>query len=348
MSGIVNPDTWEIDSNATEIIASALGSKKLKAISHPDGGFELVSVPVLDSQRFAITNPQALHIARSIRDIGQFYQELLGYRFIDTEFVIDQSGKLYFVQARPETVFSGSLTPHITGIPQKIASEAPILYQGGATGYPGAYTGRLVYAKTAQEAFEKIRPGDILLAARTRPSWSIVFPKLGGIIVDVGGVLSHTAIVGREQRMPTILSAVGATETLSHLDGTLVTIDSLNNVVYSGALNVETGEIDSFIREDIGGNANTVADQELQIHHTDAEGSWMRVLPIPLSTFQLSIFEQSYDEIEEIIGLDAPIDYKIVDGLIFIKVADQTGPQSYAKITDCLLNWSLDDLAPSP
>ena len=94
-----------------------------------------------------------------------------------------------------------------------------MIFHGGSNGYPGSRQLRLVYARTPQEALEKIQPGDILVTSKTTPEWQRSHPKLGGIIVDIGGVLSHTAIVGREQRIPTLLSAANATEQLAAWDG---------------------------------------------------------------------------------------------------------------------------------
>jgi len=342
VGGLVNPDSWEIDEEGSEILFSKLGDKTIKAMSKESGGVEFLPLPQLDQQRFVMKNEQVLEVAQAIRNIGMFYQDLFGYKYIDTEFVIDEFGELYFVQARPETVFSSEATMTVMGI-QDAADKALVLHRGGASGYPGAYTGRLVYATTPQEALEKIKPGDILVTNKTTPDWSIVFPKLGGIIVNIGGVLSHTAIVGREHRIPTILSAVDATKTLADKDGKTVTMDATNSVVYDGTLKLIEGPIQDFIESNLQNNA--VPDLEIQIHRVDEDGKWMSRPHVPLSALQLNFLQDSYDRISDLLELDSPIEHKVVDKMIFVKVEELNGDRAaYTKITDLLYKWDLNRL----
>jgi len=344
VSGLANPDTWEFSPDAKELLFSHLGDKEIKAVSKPGGDIDYLPVPELDRNRFSITQDKAREIAQSIDKIGQFYQERFGYKFIDTEFAFDETGKLYFLQTRPETVFSSSAAISVLGIPKDDALKAPILFHGGANGYPGAVTGRLVYAKTPQEALEKIRPGDILVTSKTTPEWTIVFPKLGGIIVDVGGVLSHTAIVGREQRIPTLLSTGEATKRLAEWDGKTVTLDATNNVIYEGALPLVSGSLKEFLREDLN-NSNFVQDLEIQTHRIDEEGKWMSRPNQPLTPMQLDFIAKAYDEINELLNMDTPIRYKILGSKIFVQVEDAEGhPGGYAGTTQAFLDWGLDRL----
>lgn len=92
----------------------------------------------------------------------------------------------------------------------------------GTPASPGRVTGpvRLVHAEAD---FHRLQPGDILVCAGTRPSWSVIFPLIGGLVADGGGSLSHPAIIAREHGVPAVVAVVGATGMLR--DGEVVTVD---------------------------------------------------------------------------------------------------------------------------
>ena len=75
----------------------------------------------------------------------------------------------------------------------------------------------------AEADFHRIEPGDIVVCPGTRPSWSVIFPMIGGLVADAGGALSHPAIIAREYGVPAVVAVVGATDTLR--DGEVVTVD---------------------------------------------------------------------------------------------------------------------------
>jgi rifampicin phosphotransferase len=82
--------------------------------------------------------------------------------------------------------------------------------------------------------FGKVRPGDVLVCPITSPVWSVLFPSIGGLITDTGGVLSHAAIIAREYRLPAVVGTGNATSLL--VDGQLVTIDGGRGTVQVGSL----------------------------------------------------------------------------------------------------------------
>ena len=339
VSGMVSPDSWETTPDAQVLLSSIVGNKQIKGVVKDGSDIELVEIPEMDRCRFVLNEDKVMEIASSIRDIGAYYKRLFNYQYIDTEFAVDTNGVVYFVQARPETVFSSSSSIVVTGVPRQAQGEP--IFHGGATGYPGAHTGRLVYAKYPQEALEKIRPGDILLTSKTTPEWTIVFPKVGGIIVDVGGVLSHTAIVGRERRIPTLLAAADATLQLASLDGAIVTLDSINAVVFKGALETVRGDIQSFVRPEFK-NSGLVQDLEMQIDRIDGEGKWRKRFSKRLTTMQIDFVQKAYAQISEAYGLDEPIRCKVVDQQIYVQIVDADGrPTVFPKVTEILIQKGL-------
>jgi phosphohistidine swiveling domain-containing protein len=344
VSGAATPDAWEVDSDAQTLLAAVLGDKEIQAVTREDGDLEQVPVQEIDRHRFSMSEERVMEVARAVRDIGVYYREQFGYPFIDTEFAIDQEGVLYFVQARPETVFSSSTSLEVEGVVQESAADAEVLFHGGSAGYPGAHAGRLVYARTPQEALEKTRQGDILVTTKTTPEWTIVFPKLGGIIVDVGGVLSHTAIVGRERRIPTLLSTADATRQLAERDGEIVTLDAINSVVYAGALETASGEIETFVRPDLQ-LSGPVQDLEMQTHRVDEEGKWMSRPNRQLTPMQLDLLQRAYDAISERLELKEPIRHKVIHNQMYVQVEDAEGRlTAYGTLADVFLKWGLDRL----
>ena len=92
----------------------------------------------------------------------------------------------------------------------------------GIPASPGRYTGRVRLIKDESE-FDRLQPGDVLVCPVTSPVWSVLFPSIGALVTDSGGVLSHPAIIAREYRVPAVVATGNATELLQ--DGQLVTVD---------------------------------------------------------------------------------------------------------------------------
>ena len=87
-------------------------------------------------------------------------------------------------------------------------------------------TARIVHSEAD---FHLLEPGDIVVCPGTRPSWSVIFPMIGGLVADAGGSLSHPAIIAREYGIPAVVAAVGATETIR--DGDVITVDGREGTV---------------------------------------------------------------------------------------------------------------------
>lgn len=98
----------------------------------------------------------------------------------------------------------------------------------GVGASPGVYEGpaRVVLGEAD---FDKLRDGDVLVCPITSPIWSMIFPRVGALVCDAGGPMSHPAIIAREFAIPAVLSTGGATTRLR--DGELVRVDGTNGVV---------------------------------------------------------------------------------------------------------------------
>ncbi len=91
----------------------------------------------------------------------------------------------------------------------------------GIPASPGRYTGPVRVINDESE-FDRLQPGDVLVCPITSPVWSVLFPSVGALVTDTGGVLSHPAIIAREYQVPAVVATCNATALLH--DGQLVTV----------------------------------------------------------------------------------------------------------------------------
>jgi phosphohistidine swiveling domain-containing protein len=98
----------------------------------------------------------------------------------------------------------------------------------GTPASPGVYTGT-VRVVMGEHEFGKIRAGDVVVCPVTSPTWSVVFPSMGALVTDIGGILSHPAIIAREHGIPAVVGAGNATAILK--DGQRVTVDGNTGLV---------------------------------------------------------------------------------------------------------------------
>jgi pyruvate,water dikinase len=80
-----------------------------------------------------------------------------------------------------------------------------------------------------EHEFEKMRAGDVVVCPATSPAWSVVFPTMGALVTDSGGILSHPAIIAREHGIPAVVGTGNATVVL--MDGQRVTVDGTTGIV---------------------------------------------------------------------------------------------------------------------
>ncbi len=93
---------------------------------------------------------------------------------------------------------------------------------------PGQYTGPARVIASESE-FGKLQAGDVLVCPTTTPVWSVLFPSIGALVTDTGGILSHPAIIAREYRVPGVVATGNATKLLR--DGQMVTVDGATGLV---------------------------------------------------------------------------------------------------------------------
>ena len=238
VGGMVTPDKLYVfqREDAREVVVRFMGFKDKKIIYDEHGGTKLVKVDELEAYRWALSLAQAEEVARGVRAISKAYGGII----MDTEFCIDQSERLWFVQARPETRWNEEFHQHPHTIfmrrmeldPSAMARAEMILEGNGAS--RGAGQGTVKFLRSALE-LNKINKGDILAAERTDPDMVPGMRLAAAILADVGGDTSHAAITSRELGIPAIIG-IQRSELLRSLDGQEVTVDGSSGRAYRGIL----------------------------------------------------------------------------------------------------------------
>ncbi|MBI2226760.1 MAG: phosphoenolpyruvate synthase [Betaproteobacteria bacterium] len=241
VQGQVNPDEFYVYKPALKqgrkaIIRRNLGTKALRMIftdARAAGkSVQTLEVPEAERRRFSLNDAEVEELARYAVAIGEHYG-----RPMDIEWGRDGvDGKLYILQARPETVKASEKVDTLRRYRLKQRSE--ILATGRAIGQRiGSGPVRLV--KSAAE-MDQVKPGDVLVTDMTDPDWEPVMKRAGAIITNRGGRTCHAAIIARELGIPAVVGCGDATQVLK--DGRPVTVSCAEGdtgFVYRGILETE-------------------------------------------------------------------------------------------------------------
>ncbi|MEI7765333.1 MAG: phosphoenolpyruvate synthase, partial [bacterium] len=246
VQGIVIPDEFVIYKTALEsghkaMLSKKLGNKNVKLVYAKGEGTKKVSVPTKDIQKYCLTEVEVIKLAGWCLQIEKYFSKKRGvYSPMDIEWAKDgNTGQLFIVQARPETVQSGKDKNII--MEYKLGKKTEIITTGIAVGGKiGA--GKVRVLKTAKE-ISKFEKGEVLVTEITDPDWEPIMKIASAIITDKGGRTSHAAIVSRELGIPCIVGTGNATKILKN--GIPVTVDCSGGEVgnaYKGILPFEVIE----------------------------------------------------------------------------------------------------------
>jgi pyruvate,water dikinase len=245
VQGAVNPDEFYVHkpmlaAGKNALIRRQIGSKLIKMEFARPGSKERVKtidVPVADRNRYSLTDEEVLELGRYAVIIEKHYG-----RPMDIEWGKDgQDGKLYILQARPETVRS-QMKAGTSEQKFKLKGSSKVLTHGRAIGQKIG-TGKVRVVKDPSE-MDKVQPGDILVADMTDPNWEPVMKRAAAIVTNRGGRTCHAAIIARELGVPAVVGCGDASETLK--EGTEVTVSCAEGDeghVYEGVLEMEITEV---------------------------------------------------------------------------------------------------------
>lgn len=246
VQGAVNPDEFYVfkptlAAGHYPIISRRIGSKLIKMEFDParTGGVAVrtVDVPVSERNRYSLTDEEVIELARYAVIIEKHYQ-----RPMDIEWGRDGvDGKIYILQARPETVKSQAAQSDVQER-YRLKATGEVLVTGRAIGQKiGSGTVRVV-ADISE--MDQVKAGDILVTDMTDPNWEPVMKLASAIVTNRGGRTCHAAIIARELGIPAVVGCASATDVLA--DGREVTVSCAEGDegrIYDGLIETEIEEV---------------------------------------------------------------------------------------------------------
>ena len=255
VQGAVNPDEFYVfkptlESGFYPIVNRRIGSKLLKMEfdpERPEGrAVRTVDVPVSERNRFSLTDDEVIELARYAVIIEKHYQ-----RPMDIEWGRDGiDGKIYILQARPETVKSQQGHNDVQ-LRYRLKATGKILITGRAIGQKIG-SGRVRIVGDISE-MDQVQPGDVLVTDMTDPNWEPVMKRAAAIVTNRGGRTCHAAIIARELGIPAVVGCGDATDQLT--EGSMVTVSCAEGDegrIYDGLIETEVEEVRRGVMPEIG------------------------------------------------------------------------------------------------
>jgi pyruvate,water dikinase len=239
VQGAVNPDEFYVykptlRQERPAILRRSLGSKQIRMVYSDVPGERVRNedTPAELRAKFSITDEDVHELARQALTIEKHYE-----RPMDIEWAKDGvSGKLFIVQARPETVKSRAKATQIERF--MLGERGPVVCEGRAIGQKiGSGVARVVRSLSDME---RVQPGDVLVADMTDPDWEPVMKRASAIVTNRGGRTCHAAIIARELGVPAVVGTGNALDAIE--DGSTVTVscsEGDTGFIYAGALPYE-------------------------------------------------------------------------------------------------------------
>jgi pyruvate, water dikinase len=244
VQGAVNPDEFYVFKTTLAqgkkaIIRRSLGSKLIQMQFAPAGSAErVVTVDVAPEMRnrFSLEDADITELAKFAIIIEKHYG-----RPMDIEWGKDgKDGRIYILQARPETVKSQAAGQ--VEMRYKLKGNSTVLVKGRAIGQKiGAGPVRIIRDPSEMD---RVQPGDVLVADMTDPNWEPVMKRASAIVTNRGGRTCHAAIIARELGVPAVVGCGDATDKLQ--DGMMVTVscsEGDEGNIYDGLIETEVTEV---------------------------------------------------------------------------------------------------------
>ena len=247
VQGAVNPDEFYVHkptlrASKPAILRKTMGSKLIKMTftdsAQAGKSVQVVNVPEQERKQFSISNEEITELAKYALIIEEHYG-----RPMDIEWGRDGlDGKLYILQARPETVKSQEKEQGSSLRRYTISGNKTVLCEGRAIGQKVGQ-GRVRLVKDASQ-MDIVQPGDVLVTDMTDPDWEPVMKRAAAIVTNRGGRTCHAAIIARELGIPAVVGCGNASQVLQ--EGQEVTVSCAEGdtgLIYQGLLNVSVDEV---------------------------------------------------------------------------------------------------------
>ena len=236
VQGAVNPDEFYVykptlNAGKPAILRRQIGAKQQRMVysNKPGERVRIEETPAAQRMTFCISDADVHELARQSLVIEKHYG-----RPMDIEWAKDgNTGKVYIVQARPETVKSRA---HATQIERyQLKTRGEVIVEGRAIGQKiGAGVARVV---RSIKDMNRVQPGDVLVADMTDPDWEPVMKRAAAIVTNRGGRTCHAAIIARELGVPAVVGTGNALDAIA--DGREVTVSCAEGdtgFIYSGKM----------------------------------------------------------------------------------------------------------------
>lgn len=236
VQGTVTPDSYLVRKIDRTIEQRSIHEKPVMLVRKAGGGCEEQKVPADMAKISVLTDQQIQELAGYAIDIEKHYGS-----YMDIEWGIDErNGKLWILQARPETVWSRR--NKTKGATADAAGKAPIaadrkVIAKGLPASPGRISGK-AHVILDPSMIDTFKEGEILVTEMTAPDWVPAMKKAKAIITDAGGMTCHASIVSRELGIPCIVGTKsrGLEGTVAIADGAEITVDATNGIIYEGLI----------------------------------------------------------------------------------------------------------------
>lgn len=237
VQGRVSPDEFTVFKPTMQIIKRKIGTKKEKMIPVSGSKTKNISVSKEDQERYSLTDEQVKTLAHWGMEIEAHYGKPM-----DIEWALDEDdGRLYIVQARPETVQSRKDVNVVEEY--ELLGEGEIIAKGSSVG------NRIGVGKaskiTSIKDIAKFQEGDVLVTDMTDPDWVPIMKRSSAIVTNKGGRTCHAAIVSRELGIPCVVGTGDVTSKVS--DGEPITVSCAqgdDGFVYRGELEFRVNTTD--------------------------------------------------------------------------------------------------------
>ena len=235
VQGTVTPDSFLVRKSNLAIEQRSIHEKPIMLVRKPGGGCEEQKVPADKANLAVLTDAQIRELASYALDIEKHYGS-----YMDIEWGIDErDGKVWILQARPETVWSRrnkeKAAPQANN--ESLGTTNRKVLTKGLPASPGRVSGK-AHVILDPAMIDTFKEGEILVTEMTAPDWVPAMKKAKAIVTDAGGMTCHASIVSRELGIPCIVGTKsrGTRGTTSIADGAEITVDATNGIVYEGVI----------------------------------------------------------------------------------------------------------------
>jgi pyruvate,water dikinase len=246
VSGSITPDRYLVNKKDLKIISKEVNNQEFKIDRvKTSQGYENkhITLPEARKKMQKLTDDEIIELSRLGIKIEEHYNAPQ-----DTEWAIDNAGKIYFVQSRPVTTVEKKVEITETDEGKVDTNKTKVLLKGAAASIGGASGPVRIIHKP--EEIDKIQKGDVLVTEMTTPDFVPAMKRASAIVTDTGGRTCHAAIVSRELGIPCVVGTGKATSVLT--EDQVITVDGANGVVYKGKVQLaSTKEIEKGTRDRI-------------------------------------------------------------------------------------------------